>query len=177
MNTQDRVRSYADAFFEAAWERWLAALETAAGRLEQNPQLLARLQAADVEFAQRQPLLDSILSADVDQPVRNLLYTLMQRGELALLAGIAHSLRQRARAQAAPVRVEVISAVPLTDTERQALLAQLEAQHGAGLDVRHRVDPTILGGLIVRVGDKLIDGSLASRLAAMRQALGATTGD
>ena len=40
--------------------------------------------------------------------------------------------------------------------------------------MRYRVDPAILGGLIVRVGDKLIDGSVASRLAAMKQALGVT---
>jgi F-type H+-transporting ATPase subunit delta len=179
MNTQDRVRSYADAFFEAAWERWLAALEAVAGRLGQDPKLLERLepkapygQAADVEFAQRQPLLDSLLPADVDLPLRNFLYALMQRGELGLLAGIADALRQRARAKVVPVQVEVVSAVPLTDAERQTLLAKLEAQHGAGLDLRYRVDPAILGGLIVRIGDKLIDGSVASKLAAMKQVLG-----
>ena len=71
-----------------------------------------------------------------------------------------------------PVQVEVVSAVPLTDAERQTLLAKLEAQHGAGLDLRYRVDPAILGGLIVRIGDKLIDGSVASKLAAMKQVLG-----
>jgi len=174
MNTQDRVRSYADAFSEAAWERWLAVLEAVAGRLGQDPKLLERLQAADVEFAQRQPLLDDFLPGAADPPVRNFLYTLMQHGELGLLPGIIEMLRQRARARVAPVRVEVVSAVPLTDEQRQSLVTRLERDYGANLDVRYQVDPAILGGLIVRVGDKLIDGSLASRLAAMRQALGAT---
>jgi F-type H+-transporting ATPase subunit delta len=54
-------------------------------------------------------------------------------------------------------------------------VARLETQYGADLDVRYKVDPTILGGLIVRVGDKLIDGSVASRLAAMKQVLGVAT--
>ncbi len=131
------------------------------------------MQAADVEFVQRQPLVDRLLPADADLPVRNLLYALTQRGDLGLLPEIVTSLRQRAaRAAAAPAVAEVTSAVPLTDAERALLVARLQAQFGGELDVRYQVDPSILGGLIVRVGDKLIDGSVASKLAAMKQSLG-----
>jgi F-type H+-transporting ATPase subunit delta len=159
-------------------ERWLAALEGAATRLQVEPDLLARAQAADAEFVVRKPLLDSLLPADADLPVRNLVYALAQRGDLTLLADVAVALRERMRrVGAAPVVAEITSAVPLTDAERQSLVARLEAQYGAGLDVRYQVDPAILGGLIVRVGDKLIDGSVASRLAAMKQVLGVTMGD
>ena len=108
--------------------------------------------------------------------MRNLVYALAQRGDLALLAEIAVALRERMRrAEAEPVAAEIISAIPLTDAEREALVARLESQYGAGLDVRYVVDPAILGGLIVRVGDKLIDGSVATKLAAMKQALGVTS--
>ena len=79
------------------------------------------------------------------------------------------------RAEAAPVPVEVVSAIALTESSARALVAKLEAQYGANLSFSYRVDPSILGGLIVRVGDKLIDGSVASRLAAMKQALGVTS--
>ncbi len=175
MDAPDRVSSYAQAFYEAALERWLAALEGVATKLAADPATLARGQAIGADFALRQPVLDGLLPADVDIPVRNLVYTLAERGDLALLAEIAVALReQMRRAEAEPVAAEIISAVPLTDAERQALVARLEAQYGAGLDVRYQVDPAILGGLIVRVGDKLIDGSVASRLAAMKQALGVT---
>jgi F-type H+-transporting ATPase subunit delta len=69
----------------------------------------------------------------------------------------------------------VTSAVALTDDQRIALASKLEAQYGAGLEIRYRLDPAILGGLIVRVGDKLIDGSLAARMAAMKRTLGVAT--
>jgi F-type H+-transporting ATPase subunit delta len=178
MSTADRSQSYAQAFYEAGMERWLAALQTLSGRLAEDPGLVERLQAADVEFQERMPLLDDCFPAEADPPVRNLVYTLMQRGDLRLLGDVTEALRQRIhRAEAVPLAVEVTSAVALTDDQRTALASRLEAQYGAGLEIRYLLDPAIIGGLIVRVGDKLIDGSLATRMAAMRQKLGVATGE
>ena len=179
MSTDDRVQSYTSAFYEAALERWQTALNTVAEALAADRELSGRLQAISTEFNQRRELLDRILPDDTDLPVRNLLYTMAQRGDLGLLANVSDALHQRMTeaARTEPMRVEVVSAIPMTDEQRQALLTKLEAQYGSGLDVHYQVDPSILGGLIVRVGDKLIDGSLATRLAAMRQALGVSTGE
>jgi len=172
----ERVQSYASAFYEAALERWTATLDSVAASLAGNSQLMDRLLTADLEFATRQRLLDGVVPPDVDLPVRNLLYSLLQRGDLALLPDIAKALRERARqAEALPVPVEVVTALPLADDQRQALVAKLRVQYGSNLAFDYRVDPTILGGMIVRVGDRLIDGSVASKLAAMKQALGVTT--
>ncbi len=178
MNTEDRARVYAEAIYAAGLERWIAALEGAAGKLAADRSLPNRLQAGDTEFAARQPALNALLEADADAPVRNLVYSLAQRGDLALLADIALALRARqARADIAPMRVEVVSAVALTAAEQQALADKLAANYGATLEFHYRVDPAILGGLIVRVGDQLIDGSVAARLAQMKQALGVTSNE
>ncbi len=178
MSTANRAHSYAQAFHEAALERWLAALQAVSERLAEDRGLVERLQATDVDFGERRPLLDEVFPAEIDPPVRNLVYTLMQRGDLEILGGVVESLRQELRrAEAAPAVVEVTSAIPLTADQRKALISRLEAQYGTGLEVEYRLDPAILGGLIVRVGDKLIDGSLASRMAAMRQSLGVATGE
>jgi F-type H+-transporting ATPase subunit delta len=176
MSTADRARSYAQAFHEAAMERWLAALQAISARLAEDRGLAERLQATDVDFSERQPLLDEAFSVETDPLVRNLVYTLMQRGDLEMLGEVVESLRQQLRrAEAAPVVVEVTSAVSLSAEQRSTLVSRLEAQYGTGLDIDYRVDPAILGGLIVRVGDKLIDGSLATRMAAMKQTLGVAT--
>ena len=177
MSAPERITTYENAFFEAALERWAGALDEMAGKLARDGALAESLQAANVEFGQRRQLLDPLLPDDVDLPVRNLFYTLMERGDLRLLAGIADALRQRARqAEGRQLPVEVVSAVPLTDDERQKLVARLKAQFGAGLNIGYRVDQSILGGLIVHAGDRLIDGSVAARLAALRQSLGVSTG-
>jgi F-type H+-transporting ATPase subunit delta len=173
MNADNHARSYVTAFYAAAFERWVGALEKTAVTLAADPKLFNRLQDAGVEFAERQRLLDGILPADTDVAVRNLLYTVMQREELGVVADVAESLRRRmSHTEAGPVPVEVTSAIPLTEQQRAKLETQLHAQYGPALEFSYRVDAAILGGMIVRVGDKLIDGSVASRLAAMKQSLG-----
>jgi F0F1-type ATP synthase delta subunit len=71
---------------------------------------------------------------------------------------------------AAAASCEVVSAVPLDASQRTRIEDRLRAEHGNVL-VRYRVEPAILGGLVVRVGDRLVDGSVAARLGQLRQAL------
>ncbi len=175
MNTGERVQSYANAFLEAAFERWLGALQGAATALAGQHGRLADLQGVGADFALQQRALDSFLPADADPLARNLLYTLAQHGDLELLGDITEALRARVRqAEAGPVPVEVVTAIALTADQRATLETKLAAQHSGALSYTYQVDPAILGGMIVRIGDKLMDGSVASKLAAMKQALGVT---
>lgn len=64
-------------------------------------------------------------------------------------------------------RVEVISAIPLQEEEKQSIRQELAARLDLTGDVIFRVDPTILGGLVVRVGDRVIDGSVRSRMEGL----------
>lgn len=176
MNTGERAQSYANAFFEAAFERWLNTLQDVATALTGQHGRLAELASSGADFAQQQRALDSLLPADADPLVRNLLYTLAQHGDLGLLGEITAALHARVRqAEAGPIPVEVVTAIALTAEQRATLETRLAAQYGATLNYAYRVDPAILGGMIVRVGDKLMDGSVAGKLAALKQALGVTT--
>jgi F-type H+-transporting ATPase subunit b len=65
---------------------------------------------------------------------------------------------------------EVTSALPLTEAEKTTVTADITGKLGGG-DVHFKVDPAILGGLVVRVGDKVIDGSVAGKLEGLRQAV------
>ena len=176
MNTGDRAHNYATAFYQAAFERLLGSLTAASQALAQKPDLLERLQAANLEFTERKAALDAILVDGVDPMARNLLYTLVERGDLPLLDEVVISLRARLQqAAAGPASVTVTTASPMAADQRQALEARLASQYGTNLAFEYHVDPAILGGMIVRVGDKLIDGSVASRLAALKQTLGVAT--
>ncbi len=68
-----------------------------------------------------------------------------------------------------PRDAEVTSAVPLGQPEQDAILQQLRGKYGPTLDVKFVVDESILGGLIVRVGDQVLDDSVRSRLAQVQQ--------
>jgi F-type H+-transporting ATPase subunit delta len=65
----------------------------------------------------------------------------------------------------------VVSAVPLTDAQESRLTAVLSEQFGRRISVRTAVEPGIRGGLMIRIGDEVIDGSVSTRLAAARTAV------
>jgi F-type H+-transporting ATPase subunit delta len=172
MNTGNRAYSYATALFEATCERMIQSLRATAQLLESKPALLEKLGAVDTKFETRKASLDSLLAAAIDPLARNLLYTLLQRGDLGLLPEVIASLNDRvSQVEAGPTPVEVVTAIPLGDDQRKKLETKLASQYGTNLVCSYRVDAAILGGIIVR-GDKLIDGSVATRLAAMKQSLG-----
>jgi ATP synthase F1 delta subunit len=66
---------------------------------------------------------------------------------------------------------EVTSALPLTDDEQDAIRENIVSATGGSTTISFRVDPSILGGLVVRVGDQVIDGSVAGQLQELRQNL------
>ncbi len=119
-------------------------------------QLLATLLDGKVTgWAQR-----LITQAAVHPRGRSLDVTLVEYGRLAA------EWRERL---IAVVRV----AVPLRDSERRRLIAALSAAYGHDIHLNVLIDPGVLGGMSVRIGDELIDGSVASRLAALRRELAA----
>jgi len=71
----------------------------------------------------------------------------------------------------ASLKVRISSAVPLTDDEQTALREKLEARFSHDLDVRFDVEPSLLGGVVVRAGDQVIDGSVKGKLDALAQTI------
>ena len=76
-------------------------------------------------------------------------------------------------ATASGLTATVSSAVPLTDQEQAALSEKLKARFGQALAVQFAVEPSLLGGVAVRVGDQILDGSVRGKLDALTQTLGA----
>ena len=66
---------------------------------------------------------------------------------------------------------EVTSALPLTSAEQETVKKDVAAKLGAAASVAFKVDPTILGGVVIRVGDKILDGSVAGKLEGLRASL------
>lgn len=175
MSAAERARDYAEAVFEALFERAAGAIEAAADALERDAALARCIEAAGPDEAEPRAALDNVLPADIDPPVRNLCYVLQQHGDLRLLPEVASALRRRAsRAEAETVLVQVVTALPLEEDQRRELEQRLQETYGGALAYSYRVDAGIVGGMIVHVGDRLIDGSVAARLKAMRASLGLT---
>ncbi|MFZ2487278.1 MAG: ATP synthase F1 subunit delta [Anaerolineae bacterium] len=168
------ARTYANAVFEVAFGDWLKGLQNVATALDRNPNLMQTLTDASKGFEVKQTALVSLLPDDLAKPIRNFLFGMLANGDMALLPDVLSQLRRMVtpdNGQQAAV-AEITSALELTEEERHGIEQRLREQFGAGLDYKFNVDPALLGGLVVRVGDKLVDDSIASRLAALRQSLG-----
>lgn len=168
--TVSQTLGYARAIYELALEGWRTTLLAVNSRLEDAPGVLTRLNNTQLSFSERRQLLDDLLPDGVSQQARNLFYTLLKEGHLAMLGDIADSLTQLSAKGYGVQATLVTTAVPLTDAERQQFQAKLSAKYGDNLALDFVVDEKIIGGVVVQIGDKILDGSVATKLEAAHEA-------
>jgi F-type H+-transporting ATPase subunit delta len=102
---------------------------------------------------------------------RSTLLLLVDRRRMKTLPYIARTLRELGDARKGVVRAEVTTAAPLSDAYYAKLQAKLEKMTGARIVLDKKIDPDLIGGVIARIGDRIFDGSLRTRLQTMRSAL------
>jgi F-type H+-transporting ATPase subunit delta len=170
---EELSRVYATAAYQHTTGAWLSELNAVRDRLAADPDLLADLNNRELDFAERQARLNAILPPATRPDVKNFLYMLLREGHLGLLNEVIADLT-RLVAQRPGVQVaHVTSAVPLTSDEQEALRQRAHARYGSEVELDFHVDPSILGGVILQVGDKVIDGSIAGRLTTLHERLAA----
>ena len=167
MKAQELSKKYAGAVFSLALEQWLTALSAVQEKLRDNTALAQGLADADRSFADRQKELDGVIPADSDSNIRNFLYTLLKNGDIGLLGDVLVDLGQMSRGGPQVEVAEITTAVALSDDEkeqfRQKLLRSPIWRRAWNLSLT--LTQAIVGGAIVQIGDKVIDGSVSdSRL-------------
>jgi len=166
-------RRYAEAAFQLASrddaiETWRRELEQADAAVD--GQLMDVLANPALPLDERLDAANRVL-ADLGQSVRNLVFLLVRRSRIEQLPRVvAEFIRLDERRQGI-THATATSAAPLTDIERKALTARLEQMTGGRIALETDVDAGLLGGLVVRVGDRLIDGSVRGRLERLRNQL------
>ncbi len=172
MKAQELSLKYATAVFSYALENWLEVLGGVQDKLANDSGLAEKLANADLTFADRQKDLDGIIPSGADDSIKNFLYTVLKEGNIGLLGDIVSSLGQMSKGGPMIETAQVTTAVALSDEEKDKFRQKLQAQYGDSLEIRFEVKADILGGAIVQVGDKVIDGSVVTRMDAMKNALG-----
>lgn len=165
--------TYARGLLAAVLEPWLDNLGKVVVALREDGRLRARLEDPTLDTAERLALLDHVVPAAAPAELRNFLGVLITHNDLDLLDDIYRSLgRVVAEEAIGPQIAYITSAIPLTPDEQDKMRSRLIARFGPNLECQFRVDPDILGGVVVRIGDKLIDDSVRGRIEALRQSLG-----
>lgn len=139
--------------------------------IENEGEIASLLDETTVTIERRVALLDDLVKDKVSPLTLALLHHAVgsQRKRNIVLA--IDDLLERAAQHRNRSVARVISAVPLSDEQEERLAAALSDMYGRPISVRSALDPDIRGGLVVRVGDEVIDGSVAGRFAAARTAV------
>ncbi len=156
--------------FEEAMAKWLTPLKAIAASLEKSG-LITRLDDSSLEFSKKQDLLRPLFSPNTPKEVENFIFLLASKNHVHLLNEVVGDLDRYAKRLALGAAAKVTSAIALTESEKSALETKMRTQFGKDLSFNYVVDPAILGGIVVRVGDKVIDGSVSGKLAALQEKL------
>ncbi len=168
------AKRYSQAVFQIALEkgeleRWQSDLGkvTSLGR---DTALTALLESPKVRFGDKTRLLSERL-ADINPLALNLVYLLVAKGRLNMAGEIADEYQRLLNSYRGIEEAEVFTVIPLDDEDKQKLGERLGIMVDKKVVIKSEVDSSLIGGIVARIGGKLIDGSTRSRLDALKREL------
>jgi F-type H+-transporting ATPase subunit delta len=171
------ARPYATALFElAAAEGSVNAVEAGlaeiSGLVAESPDFARLLRSPVINTGDKARAVETILGRSGASPmVSNLVRVVARNGRLFALPEIIRAFRARAAAARGETTADVTSATPLSEAQLAALAEALKARIGKHVALNASVDPSLIGGLVVRIGSQMIDSSLKTKLTAMKIAM------
>ena len=169
------ARPYAEAVFALARESnalpvWSEMLNFATG-VAADPRMARALDNPSLTGVQKEALFLGIAGDRLDAAGRNFFHLLLDADRIAVLPQIVELFEALRRDAEGVARAQVSTALPLTDAQVSELSAALGRRFGRRVEATVELDPGLIGGVRVTVGDEVIDGSVAGRLAAMARDL------
>ena len=168
------ARRYADAAFEIGkadgtletWERDLATLQASL----RDGELRNLLEHPAVPFADKEKVLRRVVSGVSREPL-SLALLMIRRGRPGAIDAMVERFSELVRRERGISLAEIRTARPLDDVQRTAIEERLRALTGDRIEMREVVDEALIGGVAVRIGDRLYDASVRSRLERLRARL------
>ncbi len=169
------ARPYAKAAFEYAHsesnlQTWADQLAVAAGVVAE-PKVAQLLSDPAKTPSQLSALIIEIMQEDASSPVANFIRILADNRRLLLLPAVNGLFSQLKANLEASVDVEVVSAFDLTDAETQKIVSVLKGKLNKDINVHTMTDASLIGGVVIRAGDMVIDGSVRGRLNKLAEAM------
>ncbi|HEX5485492.1 F0F1 ATP synthase subunit delta [Limnobacter sp.] len=168
------ARPYAEAAFSVAktgtvsqWSDWLESWST----LASNAEVQALVSNPKLSHDEVLGLFVELSKTQADAHAVNFLRALVENGRLLALPEIAHQFAELKNAQEGASEAVIASAFPMADNDVQGVVAALEKKFGTKLKVTVEVNPALIGGVCVTVGDQVLDSSVRGKLDAMKVAL------
>lgn len=167
---------YAHALFNVAVKRDLvdivaSELSQLGTFIDKDRRLTLFLEAPQVPTENKTNLIDKLFANRISPPLLSFLHLLINKGRIEYLAEIADEFDKLVEQHRGIVKARVITAVPLDDNYRGRLKTKLEKISGKQIEIIHKIDNGIIGGIIIQLNDRIIDYSVRHKLAMLRHDL------
>ena len=178
MSLRSAARRYAAVLFEVVQAKGDLAkvegeLQAFLSMVEGHRELQSVLAHPAISALKKRELIETLLNAipDLSNEVRRLLLMLAERDRLAIVRDVAAAFTERLMTHRKVMDAQIVTASAMPDGQRAALAQALSSAVGADVRLKESVDPSIMGGIVARVGSVVYDASLTRQLEKMRQQL------
>ena len=164
-------RPYALAAFQYASEKndvqsWSEALDKL-GTVLRDEQMIALIRHPRIAEKDILEVLFAVLGEVLNEPKRNFAGVLLRANRMELAPYISE-LFEKSKLRSSDIEeVDLASAYPLTDGEREIIASTIRDRFGGSCDIRETVDESLIGGIVLKIGDSVLDLSLAGRLSKL----------
>lgn len=170
------AKRYAKALFELALEHKTVQeteqqLKSVVEAIESSHELELLLTTPNIDMTGKLDVLNTTFEGHISDNVIELLKLLVERGRITILSDVLASYIQIAGEALGTAVAEVTSAYPLSESEQQAIADTFGQQISKKIRIHNIIDKSIIGGIQVRIGDRLYDGSLSNKLVKMKRSL------
>ncbi len=172
------ARRYAQAVFDIGKEQntlavWDVDLRIVRETLGADPAVMRAFENPETSLAERQRLVERLFSSSLTPAAYKFVRLLLRNHRLPLAPGVQEAFDELYLADQGIAYADVTTAIPLSAAEEAGVAASLTRFTGKTIKLRTHVDPEIIGGILARVGDQLIDGTVTSQLRQLKNRLDA----
>ena len=178
MTDRKIAKRYARAVMAIALEqngldRFQAELAALRDLLTVDSDLLELLQNPLISAEDQQQLFERLIGmTDVSEDIRSLARLLLKNGRIGTIAALVEQFDLLADEQRGDVKVSVVSAVNLPENKIDHIRCVLYKRMGKNINIEKVIDPSLVGGALLRIGNRVVDGTVRSKLSQMKESLG-----
>lgn len=170
------VKRYATALFdlavsEGAMAKYEEEVKVIVRALRDEPDFMAVLNDHKVTKENKISLVENVFTDKVSNPIVGLLVLLVNKGRQGHLLEILEAFLERVKAESGITKAVITSAVPLKEAQVTAIREKLEAGTKSKIEIETIVDTSIIAGLVIRVGDKVVDASIKGEMQTLKKQL------
>jgi len=170
------AKTYSEALFEVALEEekvdlFLEEFEFIANTLNMYPDFFTLLKSPQIHVSEKKEIITEVFEDKLSLEMMNFLKIILDKNRSYYLPQIKDEYQKLVNNHKGIIEAIAITAIPLNDDDKLKLKEKLEGITGKNIKISNKIDSSLLGGVLVRIGDKVIDGTIKGRLDELKDSL------